>query len=108
LLKVIEEGEFERLGSPHTVKVDVRIIASTNRNLEEEIKKGRFRKDLFYRLSVFPVTIPPLRERKEDISLLVKFYADRLSKSHGKGIKKVPTNTMKSLKIIPGRGMYES
>jgi transcriptional regulator with GAF, ATPase, and Fis domain/CHASE2 domain-containing sensor protein len=97
LLKVIEEGEFERLGSPHAVKVDVRIIASTNRNLEEEIKKGRFRMDLFYRLSVFPVTIPPLRERREDIPLLVKFYADRLSKSHGKGIKKIPTNTMKVL-----------
>jgi len=67
LLKVIEDGEFERLGSPRAVKVDVRIIASTNRNLEEEIKKGRFRKDLFYRLNVFPVTIPPLRERREDI-----------------------------------------
>ena len=97
LLKVIEDGEFERLGSPHTVKVDVRIIASTNRNLEEEIKKGRFRKDLFYRLNVFPVTIPPLRERREDIPLLAKFYAERFSKSHGKDIRKIPTNTMKVL-----------
>ncbi|MBP1719224.1 MAG: transcriptional regulator containing sigma 54 interaction domain, partial [Deltaproteobacteria bacterium] len=66
MLKVIEEGEFERLGSPHTIKVDVRIVASTNRNLEEEIKKGRFRQDLYYRLSVYPITIPPLRERIED------------------------------------------
>jgi PAS domain S-box-containing protein len=97
LLKVIENGEFERLGSPRTVKVDVRIIASTNRHLEEEIKKGRFREDLFYRLNVFPITIPPLRERREDIPLLVKFYADGFNKRHGKGIRKIPTNTMKVL-----------
>ena len=97
LLKVLEDGEFERLGSPRAVKVDVRIIASTNRNLEEEINKGRFRKDLFYRLNVFPVTIPPLRERREDIPLLVRFYTERFSKSHGKDIKKIPTNTMKVL-----------
>jgi transcriptional regulator with GAF, ATPase, and Fis domain len=77
--------------------VDVRIIASTNRHLEEEIQKGRFRKDLFYRLNVFPVTIPPLRQRKEDIPLLVKFFAHRLSKRHGKGIRKVPNDTMKAL-----------
>jgi transcriptional regulator with GAF, ATPase, and Fis domain len=67
LLRVLEAGEFELLGSPRTIKVDVRIIASTNRNLEEEIKQGRFRTDLFYRLNVFPVTIPPLRQRREDI-----------------------------------------
>jgi len=97
LLKVIEDGEFERLGSPHAVKVDVRIIASTNRDLEEEIKKGQFRKDLFYRLNVFPVTIPSLRQRREDIPLLVKFYADRFSKSHGKNIEKIPKNAMKAL-----------
>jgi len=97
LLRVIEDGEFERLGSPHPVKVDVRIIASTNRNLEEEIQKGQFRKDLFYRLNVFPVTIPPLRQRREDIPLLVKFYADRFGKSHRKPIKMIPANTMKAL-----------
>jgi transcriptional regulator with GAF, ATPase, and Fis domain len=97
LLKVIESGEFERLGSPHAVKVDVRIIASTNRNLEEEIKRGQFRKDLFYRLNVFPVTIPPLRERREDIPLLVKFYTERFSKRHGKDIRKIPMNTMRVL-----------
>jgi len=97
LLKVIEDGEFERLGSPRPITVDVRIIASTNRHLEEEIKNGRFRKDLFYRLNVFPVTIPPLRERKEDIPLLVKFYAERFSKSTGKGIQKISTHTMKTL-----------
>jgi len=97
LLRVIEAGEFERLGSPHPVKVDVRIIASTNRYLEEEVNKGLFRKDLFYRLNVFPITIPPLRQRREDISLLVKFYADRFSKTHSKSIKKVPKETMKVL-----------
>ncbi len=97
LLKVIEDGEFERLGSPHAVKVDVRIIASTNRILEEEISKGRFRKDLFYRLNVFPVTIPPLRQREGDISLLVKFFAERFSKRHGRGVKHFDANTMKTL-----------
>ncbi|HOD35743.1 MAG TPA: sigma 54-interacting transcriptional regulator [Syntrophales bacterium] len=97
LLKVIEDGEFERLGSPHSVKVDVRIIASTNRNLEEEISKGRFRKDLFYRLSVFPVTIPPLRQREGDIALLLKFFAERFGKRHGRGVKHFPQGTMKTL-----------
>ncbi len=97
LLKVIEDGEFERLGSPRAIQVDVRIIASTNRNLEEEIRNGRFRKDLFYRLNVFPVTIPPLRERKEDVPLLVKFYAEKYSKSTGKDIQRISTNTMRVL-----------
>ncbi len=97
LLKVIEEEEFERLGSPHTIKVDVRIIASTNKNLEEEIEKGRFRKDLFYRLNVFSITIPPLRERKQDIPLIAKFYAEKFGRIHGKGTREVPENTMKAL-----------
>jgi formate hydrogenlyase transcriptional activator len=94
LLKVIEDGEFERLGSPHAVKADVRIIASTNRNLEEEIRQGRFRKDLFYRLNVFPLTIPPLRQRREDIPLLVKFYLGTFNKKYAKDIKIIPKNTM--------------
>ena len=97
LLKIIEDEEFERLGSPRTIKVDVRIIASTNKNLEEEIAKGRFRKDLFYRLNVFSITIPPLRERKQDIPLIVKFYAEKFGKVHGKGTKEIPENTMKAL-----------
>ncbi len=104
LLKVIEDGEFERLGNPRPVKVDVRIIASTNRNLEEEIRRGRFRMDLFYRLNVFPVTIPPLRQRKEDIPLLVKFYAEKFSKAHGKRIDKIPRQTMKALENYPWPG----
>ncbi|NTV00282.1 MAG: sigma 54-interacting transcriptional regulator, partial [Methanoregulaceae archaeon] len=97
LLKVIEEGEFERLGSPHPVKVDVRIIASTNRSLQEEIEKGRFRQDLFFRLNVFPITIPPLRERQGDVSLLVKAYAEKFGKSYKKHIGMVPAKVMESL-----------
>jgi len=97
LLRVLESGEFERLGSPHTVKTNVRVVACTNRNLEDEIKKGRFRKDLFYRLNVFPVTLPPLRERKEDIPLLVKFYTDKFSISMGKKITVIPKSIMKIL-----------
>ena len=98
LLKVVEEGEFERLGSPYPVKVDVRIVASTNRNLEEEIKAGRFRQDLFFRLGVFPVTIPPLRQRKEDIPLLVEAYTTKFTRYHHKAITRIPHKTMDLLK----------
>jgi transcriptional regulator with GAF, ATPase, and Fis domain len=77
LLRVIQDGEFERLGSSHSIKVDVRIIAATNRNLEEEVRKGRFREDLWYRLNVFPITMPPLRDRLDDIPLLVAFFIKR-------------------------------
>ena len=104
LLKAIEDGEFERLGSPHPVRVNVRIVASTNRNLEEEVKKGNFRKDLFYRLNVFPINIPPLRERKEDIPLLVRYYTERFSEHLGRGIKKIPKNTMKALECYAWPG----
>jgi transcriptional regulator with GAF, ATPase, and Fis domain len=104
LLKFIEDEEFERLGSPLTIKVDVRIIASTNKVLEEEIERGRFRKDLYYRLNVFSITIPPLRDRKQDIPLLVKFYAAKFGKTHGKGIKEIPENTMKTLENYPWPG----
>ncbi|MDA8124348.1 MAG: sigma 54-interacting transcriptional regulator [Deltaproteobacteria bacterium] len=96
LLKVIEEGEFERLGSPHPVKVDVRIIASTNRDLQKEIKKGRFRQDLYFRLNIFPINIPPLRERSEDIPLLVKTTVAKFSKSYKKEIKRIPVKVMDS------------
>ncbi len=94
LLRVIQDGEFERLGSPKTIKVDVRIIASTNRNLEEEIRKGRFREDLFYRLNVFPITIPPLRQRKEDIPLLVDYFVAKFNKKTGKKIETVSKDTL--------------
>ena len=89
LLRVIQDGEFERLGSPRTIKTDVRIIAATNRNLEEAIRNGRFREDLFYRLNVFPITMPPLRQRKEDIPLLVNHFVAKFNKKIGKRIETV-------------------
>ncbi len=97
LLRVIQHGEFERLGSAKTIKVDVRIIATTNRNLEEEIAADRFRKDLFYRLNVFPITVPPLRRRKEDIPLLVETFVNRYARKLGKKITSIPKETMKTL-----------
>ncbi len=90
LLRVIQDGEFERLGNPRTIKVNVRIIAASNRDLEEEIRAGRFRQDLFYRLNVFPITIPPLRQRKEDIPLLVNYFLAKFNKKIGRKIVTVP------------------
>ncbi|MDH4232967.1 MAG: sigma 54-interacting transcriptional regulator, partial [Nitrospirota bacterium] len=98
LLRVIEDGEFERLGSPHTVKVDARIIASTNRNLEEEVRKGTFRQDLFYRLNVFPITVPPLRQRGDDVLLLVRHYVRKFGLKYKKNITTIPDATMDALK----------
>jgi transcriptional regulator with GAF, ATPase, and Fis domain/PAS domain-containing protein len=97
LLRVIQDGEFELVGSPRTIKVDVRIIAATNRNLEEEIRSGRFREDLFYRLNVFPLTIPPLRERKEDIPLLVNHFVAKFNKKNSKNIETVTRDTLYTL-----------
>ncbi len=97
LLRVIQDGEFERLGSSHTIKVDVRIIAATNRNLEQEVKQGRFRSDLWYRLNVFPITMPPLRDRIDDIPLLVDYYVKKISRRMGKSIKVIPTAVMNAL-----------
>jgi formate hydrogenlyase transcriptional activator len=98
LLRVLQEGEFDRLGSMKTIKTDVRIIAATNRNLEEEVRNGRFREDLWYRLNVFPITIPPLCQRKEDIPLLVSTFVNRFNKLLGKSIKTIPNNVLNSLK----------
>ncbi|MBP1750593.1 MAG: sigma-54-dependent transcriptional response regulator, partial [Deltaproteobacteria bacterium] len=97
LLRVLQDGEFERLGSPRTIKVNVRIIAASNRNLEEEIRANRFREDLFYRLSVFPITIPPLRQRKEDIPLLVNYFVAKFNKKTGKKIDSVSKETLNAL-----------
>ncbi len=104
LLRVIQYNEFERLGSSHTIKVDVRIIATTNRTLEEEVRKGRFRQDLYYRLNVFPITVPPLRQRKEDIPLLVQIFVERYSKKLGKQITSIQKETMKELQDYPWPG----
>ena len=97
LLRAIEHKEFERLGSSQTIKVDVRIVATTNRNLLEEVRKGRFREDLYYRLNVFPITVPPLRQRKEDIPLLVQFFVEKYSRKLGRQITSIQKKTMKVL-----------
>jgi DNA-binding NtrC family response regulator len=97
LLRVIQDGEFERLGSPRTIKVNVRIIAATNRNLEEEIKNGKFREDLYYRLNVFPITMPLLRQRREDIPLLVNYFVAKFNTKIGKKIEVVSRETMDAL-----------
>jgi len=91
LLRVIQEREFERVGGTQTIKTDVRIIAATNRNLEEMIVAGRFRQDLYYRLNVFPIHIPPLRDRKNDILLLANYFVDKYSRLHHKNIKRIST-----------------
>ena len=97
LLRVIQDGEFERLGSSHTIKVDVRVIAATNRNLEEEVRRGRFRSDLWYRVNIFPITTPPLRDRLDDIPLLVDFFVKKISKRMGKSIEIIPATVMNAL-----------
>ncbi len=97
LLRVLEEGSFERLGSTNTLHVNVRIIAATNRDLSEEVKAGRFRKDLYYRLNVFPIVIPPLRERREDIPLLVWAFVEKAQKGIGKEIETISKKTMEAL-----------
>ena len=98
LLRVIEDGEFERLGSSETRKVDVRIIAATNRDLQAEVQKGAFREDLWYRLNIFPITMPPLRDRLDDVPLLVHFYIDRISRRLGKVIQVIPAGVMDALR----------
>jgi transcriptional regulator with GAF, ATPase, and Fis domain len=104
LLRVIQHNEFERLGSSHTIKVDVRIVATTNRDLALEVSKGRFRQDLYYRLNVFPITVPPLRLRLDDIPLMVQFFTERYSKKLGKQITSIQKETMKALQEYPWPG----
>ena len=104
LLRILEAGQFERLGSTKTLHVDVRIIAATNRDLAKEVEKGRFRSDLFYRLNVFPITIPPLRERPDDIPLLAWAFVRQLEKKMGKRIDAIPRKKMEALKRYPWPG----
>jgi transcriptional regulator with PAS, ATPase and Fis domain len=97
LLRVLEGGTFERLGSSRTVRVDVRVMAATNRDLEKEVREGRFRPDLFYRLNVFPVALPPLRERPEDVPLLVWHFVNAKQGALGRSIARVPDRLMRAL-----------
>jgi formate hydrogenlyase transcriptional activator len=97
LLRVLQEGEFERVGSSQTIKVDVRVIAATNRDLKDVVKNGSFRSDVFYRLHVFPLEVPALRERKDDIPLLVNFFLSKFGKKLGKEVRGVAQNSMDSL-----------
>ncbi len=104
LLRVLQEGQFERLGSTKTITVDVRVIAATNRNLEKAVEEGSFREDLFYRLNVFPIIIPPLRERGADIPPLVWAFVNEFAEKMGKRIESVSRKSMKSLQSYPWPG----
>jgi PAS domain S-box-containing protein len=104
LLRVLQQGEFQRLGSPTMHKVNVRVIAATNRDLKECIRKGTFREDLYYRLRVFPIEIPPLRERLEDIPLMVFSFLEEFSTRMGKKITKVARKSMEALQKHPWQG----
>ncbi len=97
ILRVLQEREFERLGGNALVKVNIRLLSATNKNLEEEVRKGTLREDLYYRISVFPIRLPPLRERKEDIPLLVSFFLQRYSKRENKKIDNIQREALKVL-----------
>ncbi|MNK99223.1 Formate hydrogenlyase transcriptional activator [compost metagenome] len=97
LLRVLQEREVERIGGKATIKVNVRVIAATNRNLHEETAKGRFRRDLYYRINIFPINLPPLRSRIEDIPLLTSHFIQRFSKKLGRQINKISTSLLQEL-----------
>ena len=104
LLRVLQEREFERLGSTRTQRVDVRVVAATHRNLEEMIVQKQFRSDLYYRLNVFPISIPPLRERREDIPALVQHFVHQAARRMNKAINAIPCDTMEALTQYPWPG----
>jgi formate hydrogenlyase transcriptional activator len=104
LLRVIQERELERLGGKQTIRIDVRLIAATNRNLEEQVRTGHFREDLYYRLNVFPILLPPLRERPEDIEPLTKFFVEKYSRNNGKKILKIAPKVLQQLRSFTWPG----
>ena len=104
LLRVLQEGEFERVGGTETLKVDVRILAATNRNLEERIQKQEFRQDLYYRLNVIPLNVPPLRDRKDDIKLLVKYFLEKFQEVHSKKIERIEDDAIVALEAYDWPG----
>src|SRR3954470_8048519 len=104
VLRVLQEGEVERIGSARTIKVDVRVIAATNKNLEEEIEKGHFREDLYFRLSVIPIRVPPLRDRREDIPALVRHFAEFFSRENNVRQKRISAAALDALTRYRWRG----
>ncbi|MGE3508810.1 MAG: sigma-54 interaction domain-containing protein, partial [Vicinamibacterales bacterium] len=104
VLRVLQEGEVERLGSARTIKVDVRVIAATNKNLEEEIEKGHFREDLYFRLAVIPIHVPPLRDRPDDIPLLVRHYIDYFCRENNARPRRVSQAAMEALQRYRWKG----
>jgi len=104
ILRLLEEQEFERVGGNKSIKVDVRIITATNKNLEKEIEAGNFRKDLFYRINVYPLVLPPLRERADDIPLLIFYFMDVLSKRNNKEVLSITQEALDFLKMYPWPG----
>lgn len=104
LLRVLEEGRLERLGSTKSLHINVRIIAATNRDLQQEVEDGNFRQDLFYRLNVFPILIPPLRDRSEDIPILARAFVRNFQKRMGKQIERIPHKTIQAMKSYPWPG----
>ncbi|MFI1770830.1 sigma 54-interacting transcriptional regulator [Thalassobellus citreus] len=104
LLRAIQEGEIEPIGGSKVIKLDIRIIAATNRDLDEEVNENRFRQDLFFRLNVFPITIPPLRDRIEDIPVLVDYFLDKFSLKYQKKIGSISKSTLQQIKIYPWPG----